>query len=127
MIAKLKIQCGTQFTSKMEGMLADLAVGNQHRAEFQQHRKRTDTKLLDFNVQVLTTGFWPTYKSPRVALTSAMQESMAVFWDWHDNRHQKRKLTWIMSQGNATVHAIFGAKPKQPKGSSYDFQVSTLQ
>ena len=26
MIAKLKMQCGTHFTSKMEGMLSDLAV-----------------------------------------------------------------------------------------------------
>jgi cullin 1 len=27
MIAKMKVQCGTQFASKMEGMLADVRVG----------------------------------------------------------------------------------------------------
>merc|ERR1712226_372250 len=63
MIAKLKMQCGTHFTSKMEGMLADLAVGIEQRNEFEAKMRQQDTKL-DFSVQVLTTGFLPTYKSP---------------------------------------------------------------
>jgi cullin 1 len=119
MIAKLKMQCGTQFTSKMEGMLSDLAVGNEQRSEFEQRMRSVDTKL-DFSVQVLTTGFWPTYKSPEVALTEEMSKVMGVFKEWHDQRHQKRKLTWIFAQGNATVRGVYGKK-------SYDFQVSTLQ
>jgi cullin 1 len=119
MIAKLKMQCGTQFTSKMEGMLADLAVGSEQRTEFEQRMRNVDTKL-DFSVQVLTTGFWPTYKSPEVALTPEMDKCMGVFKEWHDKKHQKRKLTWMFSQGNASVRGVFGKK-------SYDFQVSTLQ
>jgi len=119
MIAKLKMQCGTQFTSKMEGMLADLAVGSEQRTEFEQRMRNVDTKL-DFSVQVLTTGFWPTYKSPEVALTPEMSKCMGVFREWHDKKHQKRKLTWMFSQGNASVRGQFGRK-------SYDFQVSTLQ
>ena len=119
MIAKLKMQCGTQFTSKMEGMLADLAVGAEQRAEFGQRMRQEDTKL-DFSVQVLTTGFWPTYKSPTVSLTPEMSRCMEVFKEWHDNKHQKRKLTWMFSQGNAAVRGTFGKK-------SYDIQVTTLQ
>ncbi|CAB9524032.1 Cullin-3 [Seminavis robusta] len=119
MIAKLKMQCGTQFTSKMEGMLADLAVGSEQRTEFEQRMRQVDTKL-DFSVQVLTTGFWPTYKSPEVSLTPEMSKCMDVFKEWHDKKHQKRKLTWMFSQGNATVRGVFGKK-------SYDMQVSTLQ
>lgn len=119
MIAKLKVQCGTQFTSKMEGMLADLAVGSQQRSEFEQRMRQVDTKL-DFGVQVLTTGFWPTYKSPEVTLTEEMAKCMNVFKEWHDQKHQKRKLTWVLTQGNASVRGIFGKK-------SYDIQVTTLQ
>lgn len=119
MIAKLKMQCGTQFTSKMEGMLSDLAVGSEQRTEFGQRMRNVDTKL-DFSVQVLTTGFWPTYKSPDIALTPEMTKCMGVFKEWHDKKHQKRKLTWMFSQGNASVRGTFGKK-------SYDFQVSTLQ
>lgn len=118
MIAKLKMQCGTQFTSKMEGMLADLAVGSDQRSEFETRMRTVDTKL-DFSVQVLTTGFWPTYKSPEIALTPEMAKCMDVFKEWHDQKHQKRKLGWVFSQGNASVRGIFK--------KSYDIQVTTLQ
>jgi len=119
MIAKLKVQCGTQFTSKMEGMIGDLAVGGQQRQEFEQRMRQTDTKL-DFGVQVLTTGYWPTYKSPDVTLTEEMSKCLNVFKEWHEQKHQKRKLQWVLTQGNAAVRGTFGKK-------SYDLQVSTLQ
>jgi cullin 1 len=121
MIAKLKVQCGTQFTSKMEGMLADLAIGGGQRTEFEGRMQQLhDQVKLDFSVQVLTTGFWPTYKSPEVTLTEEMSRCMEVFKEWHEQKHQKRKLTWVVTQGNATVKATFGKK-------AYDLQVSTLQ
>ena len=120
MISKLKVQCGTQFTSKMEGMLSDLAVGGDQRSEFENRIRQLEDIKLDFGVQVLTTGFWPTYKSPEVTLTSEMTRCMEVFNEWHEHKHQNRKLTWIVTQGNASVKATFGNK-------SYDLQVSTLQ
>lgn len=120
MIAKLKVQCGTQFTSKMEGMLNDLAVGSEQKSEFDARmEQQTDTKL-SFGVQVLTIGNWPSYKAPEVALPPQMQKCMEVFKEWHDAKHQKRRLTWVHSLGNATVRATFGKK-------SYDLQVTTLQ
>jgi len=119
MIAKLKMQCGTHFTSKMEGMLNDLAVGSEQRNEFDTRMRQHDSRL-DFGVQVLTTGFWPTYKSPEVTLTPEMTQCMDIFKEWHDNKHQKRKLTWMFSLGNASVRAVFGKK-------SYDLQLTTLQ
>jgi len=118
MIAKLKMQCGTQFTSKMEGMLADLAVGSEQRSEFETRMRSVETSL-DFSVQVLTTGFWPTYKSPEIALTPEMSKCMGVFKEWHDKKHQKRKLGWVFSQGNASVRATFK--------KTYDISVTTLQ
>jgi len=121
MIAKLKMQCGTQFTSKMEGMLGDLAVGGDQRNEFEQKLKlHKHLVKLDFSVQVLTTGFWPSYKSPEVVLPEQMTKCMSLFREWHDNKHAKRKLVWMHSLGNATVRATFGKK-------QYDLQVTTLQ
>jgi cullin 1 len=119
MIAKLKVQCGTQFTSKMEGMLSDLAVGSQQRQEFGQRQGQLESKI-EFSVQVLTTGFWPTYKSPEVTLTEEMSKSLGHFKEWHDQKHPKRKLSWVLTQGSATVRGVFGKK-------SYDFQVATPQ
>jgi len=119
MIAKLKVQSGTQFTSKMEGMLNDLAVGSEQKSEFDQRMEQQDTKL-SFGVQVLTIGNWPSYKAPEVALPPQMSKCMEVFKEWHDAKHQKRRLTWVHSLGNATVRATYGKK-------FYDLQVTTLQ
>ena len=120
MIAKLKVQCGTQFTSKMEGMLNDLAVGSEQKSEFDSRmEQQTDIKL-SFGVQTLTVGHWPSYKAPEVSLPPDMQKCMEIYREWHDAKHQKRRLQWVHSLGNATVRATFGKK-------SYDLQVTTLQ
>lgn len=119
MISKLKMQCGTQFTGKMEGMLNDLAVGSDQKSEFDDHAQNQNLGI-DFSVQVLTTGYWPTYKSSSVAITDEMQKCIGVFMNWHDKRHQQRKLTWVYTLGNASVRATFGKK-------TYDLQVTTLQ
>jgi len=119
MIMKLKVQCGTHFTSKMEGMLSDLAVGVDQKKEFDTQMRDQNSKM-DFSVQVLTTGFWPTYKSPAVTLPSEMTQCMDIFKGWHDKKHGARKLTWMFSLGTASVRAHFGKKV-------YDLQVSTLQ
>jgi cullin 1 len=75
---------------------------------------------MEFSVQVLTTGFWPSYKSTQISLPDEMSKSMDLFREWHDNKHAKRKLTWMHSLGNANVRGTFGKK-------TYDLQVSTLQ
>ena len=64
MISKLKLQCGAQFTGKMEGMLNDLAIGADHQADFEKTIKARSLKLgMDqFSVQVLTTGTNPQLK-----------------------------------------------------------------
>jgi len=119
MISKLKMQCGTHFTSKMEGMLSDLAVGADQKGEFDEQIKQHSCKM-DFSVQVLTTGFWPTYKSPPITVPDEMSKCIDIFKTWHDKRHQQRKLSWVFSLGNATVRAVFGKK-------TYDLMVTTLQ
>ena len=119
MISKLKIECGTHFTSKMEGMLSDLAVGADQKGEFDEQMKGHNSKI-DFSVQVLTTGFWPTYNSPNIAIAPEMTKCIDIFKNWHDKRHQQRKLSWVLSLGNSTVRAYFGKK-------TYDLMVTTLQ
>lgn len=118
-ISKLKVQCGTQFTSKMEGMMADLAVGSQQRQEFEQHMLQMNSKI-DFTVHVLTNVFWPIFTSPDVTLTEEMTKCMNIFKDWHDQKYQRRKLTWVLTQGCASVRAMVGEK-------TYDLHVTTLQ
>jgi len=119
MIMKLKVQFGTQFTSKMEGMFNDLIVSADQKKEFDGMIEKHNTQI-DFSVQVLTTGFWPTYKIPAMALPPKLTDCIDIFKGWHDQKYSQRKLTWIYSLGNSTVRGTFGKK-------HYDLQVSTLQ
>lgn len=123
MIGKLKLRCGSQFTGKMEGMLNDLAIGHDHQADFDTYVKADEarsTGKLDFSVQVLTTGYWPTFASIDAHLPSEIVQCTKVFRDYYDDKNSKRRVTWMWSLGNASVKAFFGKK-------AYDLQVATLQ
>mmetsp|Transcript_10856 Transcript_10856/g.33497 ORF Transcript_10856/g.33497 Transcript_10856/m.33497 type:complete len:745 (-) Transcript_10856:58-2292(-) len=122
MIGKLKLRCGSQFTGKMEGMLNDLAIGVDHQADFDsfvKDEKKSPGKL-DFSVQVLTTGYWPTFAAIDAHLPAEIVSCTRVFKDYYDKKNSKRRLAWMFSLGNATVKAAFGKK-------TYDLQVATLQ
>lgn len=60
-LARLKQQCGAQFTSKMEGMVTDLQLAREKQAAFEAWKDAKGKALaVDMSVTVLTTGFWPT-------------------------------------------------------------------
>jgi cullin 1 len=125
MIAKLKFQCGTQFTSKMEGMLTDIFLGQDQKQAFEQFlRKQSSSSsnlTVDLSVQVLSRGFWPSYKElSTVTLPSNLCRCKEVYQAWHEKQHAKRKLMWVLAQGSALVRATFAKK-------TFDLQVSTLQ
>jgi cullin 1 len=73
-LTKLKQQCGGQFTSKMEGMVTDLTVARDHQTKFEEfvaaHQELNPG--IDLAVTVLTTGFWPSYKTFDINLPAEM-------------------------------------------------------
>lgn len=124
MIGKLKLRCGASFTSKMEGMLNDLSIGAEHASSFEkfckENAEKTGLGKLEFSVQVLTVGHWPTYKNLDVQLPLVMQKAVNVFKEYYDVKTPNRRLQWTYVLGGATVKGTFNKK-------SYDIQVTTLQ
>lgn len=126
MISKLKMKCGAQFTAKMEGMLNDLTMGADTSAAFDSYFKtrRAESAVnladVDFSVQVLTTGYWPSYKQIDLALPPVMQRCTQVFIDYYNATTSHRKLTWVSILGSVFVKGVFNKK-------SYEMQVTTLQ
>ncbi len=53
MISKLKLRCGAQYTGKMEGMLADLAVGSDHERCVQRYARVLVCACLSLSVSLL--------------------------------------------------------------------------
>eukprot|EP00747_Dinoflagellata_sp_TGD_P103439 gnl/TRDRNA2_/TRDRNA2_168962_c0_seq1.p1 gnl/TRDRNA2_/TRDRNA2_168962_c0~~gnl/TRDRNA2_/TRDRNA2_168962_c0_seq1.p1 ORF type:complete len:753 (-),score=178.87 gnl/TRDRNA2_/TRDRNA2_168962_c0_seq1:182-2440(-) len=110
MIAKLKMKCGAQFTSKLEGMITDLSLASDLQKDFREHcdqlsERRTALGGIDFNVTVLTTGFWPSYQVQDANLCPEMQKAIQVFHNFYNGRTQHRRLQWIHSMGQATIAA----------------------
>lgn len=62
MIAKLKAECGSQYTSKLEGMFKDEQVSKDIASAFKTSEEYSRLpKAMDANMRVLTAGFWPSY------------------------------------------------------------------
>ncbi|ONK69190.1 uncharacterized protein A4U43_C05F20270 [Asparagus officinalis] len=78
-LTKLKQQCGGQFTSKMKGMVTDLTLAKENQSNFEEYLRVRDNKNvnpgIDLTINVLTTGFWPTYKSFDLSLPAEMAPS----------------------------------------------------
>lgn len=118
MIAKLKMLCGAQFTSKMEGMINDLRTA----AEVQRKFEQTAPSLpVEFSVQVLAISYWPTYPSHNVPLPTSLAGCISTFNRFYEIETKHRNLKWMNSLGAMTITA------RLPTGRSYDFICSTYQ
>ncbi len=67
MLTKLKQECGSVFTSKLEGMFKDVDISKDIMQSFKAS-KFNESLDVDFSVSVLTQGFWPTYVPVEVNL-----------------------------------------------------------
>lgn len=118
MIAKLKMLCGAQFTSKMEGMINDLRTA----AEVQRKFELTAPSLpIEFSVQVLAVSYWPTYPTHNVPLPLSLTSCISTFNRFYETETKHRNLKWLNSLGTMTITA------RLPTGRSYDFICSTYQ
>merc|ERR1711871_102695 len=118
-------RCGAQFTSKLEGMVTDMNLSSDMQTAFAEHLRDKEIKLeTDLSVQVLTTGFWPTYKSDDLNLPPEMIRCIETFKGFYDGRTSHRRLRWVHSLGSATVLGMFSPGGKTKK---HDLMVSTYQ
>ncbi|GAU42552.1 hypothetical protein TSUD_341780 [Trifolium subterraneum] len=120
-LTKLKQQCGGQFTSKMEGMVVDLTLARDNQLKFQEYlNENSDVNPgIDLTVTVLTTGFWPSYKSFDLSLPSEMVKCVEVFKGFYETRTKHRKLTWIYSLGTCNIIGKFDPKTIELIVSTY--------
>jgi cullin 1 len=151
MILKLKLQCGSQFTAKMAGMVQDLATSKDFQAQFEEAHNEGKivvneadggkAQTVEVKVQVLTCGFWPSYASPEeLCLPPELVKCMDIFTTFYTSKQTHRKLKWVHTMGKNTLdmHGVtFGSKSsksskekeskKKDKASKISIVLSTLQ
>ncbi|CAH9101994.1 unnamed protein product [Cuscuta europaea] len=125
-LTKLKQQCGGQFTSKMEGMVTDLTLARENQTSFEEYLNNNPAASpgIDLTVTVLTTGFWPSYKSFDLNLPAEMVKCVEVFREFYQTKTKHRKLTWIYSLGICNISGHFEQKTIELIVTTY--QASTL-
>ncbi len=126
-VGMMKMQCGAQFTGKLEGMLNDFNLAtdmqNDYDAYFKDWRasdKGEATKHVSFLVTVLTAGFWP---SPKVRNATYPTDLLALknnFNDWYKNKFNLRSLQWIISLGDVSMKVLLSKR-------DYEITVTTIQ
>ncbi|XP_048135645.1 cullin-1-like [Rhodamnia argentea] len=125
-LTKLKQQCGGQFTSKMEGMVTDLTLARENQNSFEEYLSNNPNASpgIDLTVTVLTTGFWPSYKSFDLNLPAEMVRCVEVFKEFYQTKTKHRKLTWIYSLGTCNIIGKF--EPKTMELIVTTYQASAL-
>ncbi|EIM90785.1 Cullin-domain-containing protein [Stereum hirsutum FP-91666 SS1] len=121
MLAKLKVECGFQFTQKLEGMFHDMKISADTMQAYRNHlAKSASPPDVDISVTVMTSTFWPmAYASVPCVLPSELVSTSRAFEQYYLSRHSGRRLTWQPSMGNADVKVTF-------KSKRHDLNVSTF-
>ena len=121
MIAKLKAECGSMYTAKLEGMFKDIDISTDIMAAFRDsaHAKKMPKDAM--TVHVLTMGFWPTYPVMEVSLPTQLTQYQDIFREFYLEKHSGRRLVWQNALGQCVLQAHF------PKGSKKELQVSLFQ
>ncbi|EGC36121.1 hypothetical protein DICPUDRAFT_151475 [Dictyostelium purpureum] len=124
MIAKLKTECGYQFTSKLEGMFTDMRLSQDTMAGFKNFIQGFDKPLpIDLNVHVLTTGFWPTQNTSNCNLPREILHCCETFKKFYLGNHNGRLLLWQTNMGTAELKANFPSKTHELQVSSYQMVI----
>jgi len=128
LLIKLKTECGYQFTSKLESMFTDIKTSRDMMQEYTSKAGEAGcsdaaaaTSGIDLQVQVLTTGSWPTQSACKCNLPRELEICCERFRTFYLETHSGRRLTWQTNMGTADLRADFGG------GNRHELNVSTYQ
>mmetsp|Transcript_7539 Transcript_7539/g.11498 ORF Transcript_7539/g.11498 Transcript_7539/m.11498 type:complete len:747 (-) Transcript_7539:77-2317(-) len=122
-VSLLKTECGAGYTSKMEGMFQDVEWSRESLARYKTSPEFLESESggVDFEVQILTTGYWPVYPQyPSLILPTELTNLQNCFWNHYKSKYQGRKIVWQYALGNCTVKFHLGNK-------TYEFIVNLCQ
>ncbi|KAG6820945.1 hypothetical protein H0H93_009181 [Arthromyces matolae] len=110
MLAKLKVECGFQFTQRLEGMFHDMKISADNMDAYKTHLANTTAPEIELSVTVMTSTFWPiSHTVSPCIFPPEMVKTCKSFEQFYLSRHSGRRLTWLPSHGNADVRVAFNA------------------
>eukprot|EP00884_Botryococcus_braunii_P000722 jgi/Botrbrau1/10650/Bobra.53_2s0008.1 len=127
LLVKLKTECGYQFTSKLESMFTDIKTSRDMMLEYRNRDQSSSAADdIEINVQVLTTGSWPTQSSTMCQLPREVEHCRAEFTKFYLSTHSGRKLSWQTHMGSADLRATFGKEKHELNVSTHQMCILML-
>ncbi|KAI8566079.1 hypothetical protein RHMOL_Rhmol02G0011700 [Rhododendron molle] len=107
-------------------VVTDLTLARENQTNFEDYLGNNPNANpgIDLTVTVLTTGFWPSYKSFDLNLPAEMVKCVEVFREFYQTKTKHRKLTWIYSLGTCNINGKF--EPKTMELIVTTYQASAL-
>jgi cullin 3 len=115
MVKKLKVECGSQYTSKMEGMINDMKVAKDVIKDC-----TISNDFIEF--KVLTSSYWPQSQIKNIVLPVEISGKMERFKRLYLSKYSGRNLTWGTNLGTAEIRAFLGRNR-----TKHELIVSTYQ
>ena len=106
MIAKLKSECGYQYTTKLEGMFLDMNISKTIQNDFISSLNYKNLKI-PMEIHILTTGYWPIIPPPLCKLPLCLQQCINIFTSYYLGLNSGRKLTWLTHLGSVELKVSF--------------------
>ena len=105
LISKLKLRCGQQFTTKLDGMITDISLATDLKKNYDSFKKddAESADIADISVTVLTTGFWPSYKQCDLTIPPELIGCLESFTRFYADYKKHTKLTWLHTLGHAML------------------------
>lgn len=142
LILRMKQEIGSHFTSKFEGMFKDMDTSRDLANGYRKHIRDLgdmDRKVVDLNINVLTSNNWPSEGMAPKAGDGAMIECnwpaeikrlQESFLKYYLSERNGRVLTWLGSLGSADIKCVFPKVPGKESGPlskerRYELTVST--
>lgn len=115
MINRIRKECGQTFASNLENMFKDVDISQDLNEKFKLHMDKlslTESKDdgIEFDIQVLTSGCWPTYNTDIIQLPPSILSYLENYNKFYCRINSGRKLKWTSSLSHCIMAANF------PKG-----------
>jgi cullin 1 len=126
LVGLMKMQCGAQFTSKLEGMLHDYHSATSTQVEYDgvlrqwQGAQAREVRQIAFTNTLLTSSYWPTQKTRAYILPPEMRALQGHFAEWYKAKNSNRTLQWVCTLGDVSVSMVMA-------GRDYELTVAVLQ
>ncbi|KAM8839513.1 cullin-3-like isoform 1-T2 [Synchiropus picturatus] len=115
-VSKMTVEAGAEFTSKLQGMLADMSTSVTTMEEFSQ------PSSVELTVKILTNGYWPVELDlNKYSIPSSVRHIFDSFRKFYLSKHPDRRLILQPHMGVADVHATFQSSAQMVKTISFTF------